>query len=275
MKKIGFIDYYLDEWHANNYVGWIREVTNGEMQVAYAYGEIPSVNTGATSEEWCERFQVKHCQTIEEVVERSDYLIVLSPDHCHRHYDLSKLALESGKPVFVDKTFAESKAEAERIFAVAKASPMFSSSALRFSKKLQAVAKDDIQSLVSFGGGCPVNYIIHQLEPIAVLMGTDVEKAMYTGHDSAHSWTLRYRDGRTAFVNMLPGAKFETKIVRAESTQNLAIDDDFFKYFIADLVKFYEDGKEPICRQETINIMAIRETCLKAMEQPDQWLNVV
>ena len=24
MKTIGFIDYYLDEWHANNYPAWIR-----------------------------------------------------------------------------------------------------------------------------------------------------------------------------------------------------------------------------------------------------------
>ena len=24
--KIGFIDYYLDEWHANNYPDWFREI---------------------------------------------------------------------------------------------------------------------------------------------------------------------------------------------------------------------------------------------------------
>ena len=26
--KIGFIDYYLDEWHANNYPQFLREATN-------------------------------------------------------------------------------------------------------------------------------------------------------------------------------------------------------------------------------------------------------
>ena len=25
MKKIGFIDYYLDEWHANNYPQFIKD----------------------------------------------------------------------------------------------------------------------------------------------------------------------------------------------------------------------------------------------------------
>lgn len=35
MKKIGFIDYYLSEWHANNYPAWIKEI-NPEFEIAYA-----------------------------------------------------------------------------------------------------------------------------------------------------------------------------------------------------------------------------------------------
>ena len=31
MKKIGFIDYYLDEWHANNYPGFFKEAADGQM----------------------------------------------------------------------------------------------------------------------------------------------------------------------------------------------------------------------------------------------------
>ena len=26
MKKIGFVDYYLSEWHANNYPAWIERI---------------------------------------------------------------------------------------------------------------------------------------------------------------------------------------------------------------------------------------------------------
>ena len=38
MKKIGFIDYYIDEWHANNYPNWIRESKyKDEFEVSYAY----------------------------------------------------------------------------------------------------------------------------------------------------------------------------------------------------------------------------------------------
>ena len=38
MHKIGFIDYFLDEWHAEKYPGWIEKASSGSMKVAYAYG---------------------------------------------------------------------------------------------------------------------------------------------------------------------------------------------------------------------------------------------
>ena len=275
MKKIGYIDYYLDEWHANSYISWIKEASGGEMEVAYAYGHITAPTTGMTTDQWCEKHKIEKCETIAELVEKSDYLIVLSPDNSEMHVELSELALRSGKPTFVDKTFADSKAAAEQIFGFAENTKMFSSSALRFSEKLAAVKKEDISSVISTGGGRPGNYIIHQLEPIAVLMGTDVAKVQYTGNGVNYSWVLQFADNRTAFINILPGGSFESKIVHKDSTETIAIDDDFFMRFIEVLIRFYNGEAEPICRKETIKIMAIRETCLKAMETPGQWLDVI
>ena len=41
MKKIGFIDYFIDEWHANNYPRMIRESSfKGEFDVALAWDMI-------------------------------------------------------------------------------------------------------------------------------------------------------------------------------------------------------------------------------------------
>ena len=53
MMKIGFIDYYLDEWHANNYPQMLREASGGEMEVVCAYGMIDHPNGGRTNEQWC------------------------------------------------------------------------------------------------------------------------------------------------------------------------------------------------------------------------------
>ena len=38
--KIGFIDYYLDEWHANNYPSLIAEASNGAHEISCAYAHI-------------------------------------------------------------------------------------------------------------------------------------------------------------------------------------------------------------------------------------------
>lgn len=94
--KIGFIDYYLDEWHANNYPEWIKEASGGEMTVGYAFAETASPHTGVTTEEWCSRTGITQAASIEELVEKSDAIVVLSPDNCERHEMLSRLPLLSG-----------------------------------------------------------------------------------------------------------------------------------------------------------------------------------
>lgn len=86
MQTIGFIDYFLDEWHANNYPEWIKQASGGELQVAYAYGKIDSPRPGGlTTDDWCAKYGITRCATIEEVVEKSDCLLVLSPDNCEMH----------------------------------------------------------------------------------------------------------------------------------------------------------------------------------------------
>ena len=96
MLKIGFIDYYLDEWHANNYPEFIKEASAGEMEVAYAYGHIDSPIGGMTTDEWCAKYQIPRCMSIGELIEKSDVLIVLSPDNCEMHEQLCELPLRSG-----------------------------------------------------------------------------------------------------------------------------------------------------------------------------------
>lgn len=137
MLKIGFIDYYLDEWHANNYPAWIKEQSGGEMEVAYAYGHIDSPIGGMTTNAWCEKYGIQRCATIEELIEKSDRLIVLSPDNCEMHEELCRLPMSSGKLTYVDKTFAPDYPAAKRIFDAAQqgGTPCYSTSALRFAEE--------------------------------------------------------------------------------------------------------------------------------------------
>lgn len=39
MKKNGVIDHFLDQYHFHNYPDWIKNASNGEMQITYAWAE--------------------------------------------------------------------------------------------------------------------------------------------------------------------------------------------------------------------------------------------
>ena len=181
--KIGFIDYYLDEWHADNYPEMLRKASGGEMEAAFAYGMIDSPLTGKTSAQWCEEHGIALCGSIQEVIERSDALIVLSPDNCEMHEELSQLPLRSGKKTYIDKTFAPDRKTAEAIFALGEANgtPCYSTSALRFAAEYEALRGRRVKSMSTWGPNGLETYGIHQLEPIMMLMQGCAAQVMSVG----------------------------------------------------------------------------------------------
>lgn len=273
--KLGFIDYYLDEWHANNYPRMIREASHGQIEVAYAYGMITSPLTGKTTDQWCQEMGIARCHSIEELIEKSDGLIVLSPDNCEQHEGLCQLPLRSGKPCFVDKTFTPDGATARRLFEIAKAhhSPCFSTSALRFASEYQGLS--GINQLSSWGGGLVETYVIHQLEPIMMLMGYQPERALFTGSDDMAAFMLDFGQGRLATLHCFQGgAPFMMQAVGDKANQMIEVKSDFFGLFIQTLVSFMQSGKPPVKPEDTIAIMQTRGAMLRAMDRPGEWVNI-
>ncbi|MEG0691961.1 MAG: hypothetical protein RR444_02655 [Oscillospiraceae bacterium] len=279
MKKVGFIDYFLDEWHAENYPAWIKEASDGEYQVCYAYAKIDGTQVGKMSSlDWTKKHDITLCDTIEEVIDKSDVLIVLSPDNPEYHLELSRLAVMSGKPTYVDKTFTNTKAEAEEIFTLAKehGTPVYSTSALRFTAEYIATRKDGISGILSVGGGKFDNYCIHQIEPVVCFMGTDAKRVMFLGSRQSPSMVIEFADKRYASIN-----QFKEKVPFGlcinyddDSCENVTAGSAFFTDFIKELVDFFRTAIPKVSAEETIAIMAIREACFKALETPAEWISV-
>ena len=164
MKKIGVIDYYLDQYHFENYPSWIKKLSDGEMEIAYAWAKVE--HEGGKSNALCAKEQgVELLSSIEEVIEKSDFLIVMSPDNPEQHEELCKLPLQSGKLTYIDKTFATDRDAAIRIIDMAKKgnTPFFSTSALRYSVEYENIKRDGIEFIASRGPGKFGNYGIHQV----------------------------------------------------------------------------------------------------------------
>ncbi|MCY9665493.1 hypothetical protein M5X11_11045 [Paenibacillus alginolyticus] len=277
MKKIGFIDYFLDEWHAEKYPDWIEKASNSGMKVAYAYGK-SNIEGKLSNADWSEKKGIQLLDSIEAVVEQSDFMVVLSPDHPEYHEELSLIPLRSGKPTYIDKTFAPSRSTALRMFEFAEkhGTPMYSTSALRFASEYTGLEKQGIESICSLGPGQFENYSIHQVEPIILLMGTDVKRVMWTGTANTPALLIGYADGRQATINLYGWeCPFSMALhYEAGSSNFLKIESDFFGAFIENLIGFFETGKPPVPQAETIAIATILEFGMKAAKTPFQWLEL-
>ncbi len=278
MIKVGFIDYYLDEWHANTAPKHLEEQSKGEVKVCYAYGEIPSPK-GVTSEQWCENMGVEHCATIAEVIEKSDVLVILSPDNCERKEDLCREALASGKPCFVDKPFGTDLASAKRMFAIAEenGTPVYTCSALRYAQEYTEVDRAAIKSLVAM---CPQNsydnYILHALEPAMMLMEEPASRAMAVKHgDDFYSVTIEMQSGRYIVISSFNyDSPYMMNISIPTSNKLIDCSYDFWIYHYKTMIEFFKTKVEPISHKETLMIAAAREAGKNSFSANGEWVEV-
>lgn len=274
MKKLGFIDLFIDEWHANNYPAWIKTARRGtEFELAYAWEKAPQ--NGRPLEKWCADFGVTPLKSMEEVVEKSDAVFVLAPSNPEVHRKLAEIPLKSGKPVFVDKPFAPSKADAEAMFELAAKhnTPLMSSSALRFSTELDAYRnKPGTTYMETTGGGRSFwEYSIHQIEMIVSVLGTGAKRIMQCGANDVEHMVIQYEDDRRASVTYTPNAPFTTRLVHEGKMIVNPQCSDFFPILLSEILDFFATGKSPIDTAQTIEIAALVAAGIKALEAKNVW----
>ena len=282
MKKIGFIDHFLDEWHANQFPAWIRGSDERRgLEIALAWAEMDKEG-GLTTDQWCEKHRVARAGSLEEIVDKSDCLVILSPDHPERHEELSEPALKSGKPVYIDKTFAPDVAAARRMFALAEdhGTPMFSCSALRFAAELDQIEKSLAPGEARFvntgGGGRVSTYLVHQAEMAVRLLGTGAHRVMVVGEGETAAVTVQYPDGRQAVMQIMPNLPFRVSAAGADgaAAHHLSVDHSFFQHFIDAVLRFFHDRQPPVSAEDTLQIMVLIEAARQAAEKPGTWVNL-
>lgn len=279
MWKIGFIDYYLDEWHANNYPRWIQEKSEElgvPFKIAYAWEDKPREG-GIDAAAWCEKFGAEKCATREEVIEKSDFIVVLSPDNAEQHERLGREALMSGKPVYMDKTFAPDLAAAKRMFDLAEANktPLCSSSALRCTRNLDNLKGDEnISYFTTVGPGRLDNYAVHQVEMIVSVMGAKAKRVMVTGSENARQAVIDYGKNRYASFTQMPHLDFVCNVTWSDGQSETVIPTDYFPNFIKDMLSFFIGGAPVAPREETLAVMAIIDAATAAAKKPGSWVKI-
>ena len=264
MKKIGFVDYYISEWHANNYPVWI-DALGSEYKVTHAWAEqeISPVD-GRSTDEWCGKFGVKRCETIDELCRECDVIVILAPSDPQKHLGYAEAVLPYGKPTYIDKTFAPDLETAEKIFAIARqyGTPFFSTSALRYADELVELMGGDNYIITGGGSNFP-EYCVHIVEMAVKLLADRVKETSVICQGSQRICTLVTENGKRATLIYAPAMPFTVACDKADGGASYtAITSAFFSALIKDIIRFFDCGETSFDTRETLEVMKVRDALL-------------
>lgn len=283
MLKIGFADYYLDNWHANYYPGFLREAIakyGYDAAVTSAYA-LHDKEGGMTSVQWCRKNHMQLMGSMEEMIDSVDAIMVIAADNSSWHEEVCRLPLASGKPVFVDKTFAQDLETGKKMFEWAEkhSTPVMSTSAQRYCPSIQDYLereKGRTRFMSTVGPHDLSNYAVHQFEPIVAVMGIGVKrvKAFAVGN-KVTQLILDYGDGKTASFTQTPNPWAEFCFMVSDGEKGERLDSsDFYVPTMKAILDFFETGISPVSKEETLEILALIDAAKEARETPDTWFEL-
>lgn len=281
--KIGFVDHHLNNYHANTFIKIINDGKVGpDIEVVAAYESDPE---GA---DWCEANKVPRAKSAAEVVEKSDAIIVLAPDFVQTHLSLATPALESGKPVYLDKILAESVDDARKILSIAAdhKTPIMSTSSLRFSIELQQllslVGDGPYDGIFSRGFGRWRGYAVHTIQSALRLLGGKVRRVIDTGQDTNHLITVENDQGRRAFIeireceNQYQATPWQVGILHHKNYEVITVSkfDEFYVAMLQQVVGFFQSGKSPVPVQEMLDCVIVEACADNSYCNGNRWIDV-
>jgi predicted dehydrogenase len=263
MKRIGYVDFNLENFHANIYLKHLRnELKDRGFDVAGC----TAVNESA-GREWAARNAAPYFSTPREMASHVDFYMVLAPSNPEMHWELCKSCFPLRKPTYVDKTFAPDVATAKRIFTLADkyGTPIQTTSALRYTG-VQAYVKEaggsaNVRHMVAWGGGRSFEeYAIHPLEMVISCMGPNAQSIMRRGTGDQSQLLVNFDEGRTAVVNVFTNAKtpYAATVTTLSETKFIAVDGArLFLDTASAILDFFETGQPNIPRAESIMVRRI------------------
>lgn len=280
MKKIGFVDYYLSEWHANSYPAWMIEAAEKlgkEYKIAYAWAEeyISPVD-GRNTDEWCAAMGAERCDSIDELCEKSDFIVVLAPSNPEKHLEYAEAVLKHGKRTYIDKTFAPDYKTARKIFNIGEkyGAKFFSSSALRYSSALDGLCGS--KYVTTFGGGSNFDeYIVHQAEMVIATLQSEPLSVKVSRQGKQYIVSVKLEGDKAATMIYAPSFSFA---IAAESECGDAVyracGAGFFQDLILDMIKFFEGEEPSFDTAQTLLVMKLREAAIKGTSAIDTEIEI-
>ena len=277
MKRIGLIDYYINEWHALNYPTFLNNVKKDfdeDFCITDFYAEID--HPDLPSDDYESKFGVHKCSSLEDICTKCDYLMVLYPDNPEKKFETIKKVIPFKKPIFVDKTFMNNYEEAQKTFDLAEkmGTPLFTSSSLRYANEV--VELGNVDSLLVIAPSVHLSdYWIHPLEIVVSKMGAGAVRAKLSRSGVHHMLNIEYPNNKSALIVIAEGGNAQDFFVSGNGKfkQNLTrCISPYFENEMRDILRFFQQKNPSFSHLETLEAMKLRDIALE--NRLDEWVNL-
>ena len=272
MTRIGFVDYDLNNFHADIYLKLLR----GELaELGYTVAGCTALKA-ESGRIWAAENDVAWFDDVNVLDAQVDFYVVLAPSNPETHLQLCEQVLPMGKPTYVDKTFAPDTQTAEAIFTLADKHSVViqTSSALRYTDVQKYVVDaggfEKVLHMVAWGGGSSfAEYAIHPVELVISCMGDGVQRLLRWSDEPRSRLLLEWADGRTAVIHVhTDGATtpYSASLTSATETRFVAVDSSaIFRDTARAFLLAFERGQANVPRGQTLDVHRI----LDAARRPD------
>ncbi|MCA0754275.1 Gfo/Idh/MocA family oxidoreductase [Paenibacillus sp. N4] len=255
-------------------------VNGGHVTIVYPGGSpdfpLSRQRVAGFTGELVRSFGVRIASTPAEVAEASDAILLLAADG-RKHKELFERIAAYGKPVFIDKPFALSSADAMEMKRMAEACgiPLMSCSSLRYAQSLtEELAKgtqSDIAGAHVYG---PISveptqgyyfwYGIHSAELLYAIMGPGCLSVTVESSETMEWIKGRWHDGRIGTIRLSRSGSYRFGALIHRKTESVHVDTEsspkpFYSSLLENVIGWFGTRKPALDLNETIEIIRFLE----------------
>lgn len=270
--RIGFVDYQLENFHANVFLkAYRQDLPETHAVVAGCWGMDPEVGQA-----WARANDVPWYDSVRKLASQVDAFMILAPSNPEHHWPLVKKVASFGKPIYLDKPSAPDARTLGRIFNYADKHDVSlqTTSALRYTAVQQKAAElqgqqgEPVRHIVTWGGGRSFEeYGIHPVEMAVSCLGGEVQGLSRRTHGNFWQLLVNFSQERTATINVSIDSQTAFAATLVTDKRTLHIAPDTSRLFIdaaAAIAAFLRSGTPNIPREESLAVRRILDAAGKA-----------
>lgn len=225
-----------------------------------------------------EGWGVKVTTNFEEAVADCDALMLEINDPAY-HLEYFTKCAGLGKMIFLDKPFADTLANAKKIYELTKANQLkvFSSSSIRFAPAFATACRKLPQPAFvhvygPFGkppsGNSIVWYCVHTFEMLERAMGRGAQSVFVKKDGAGFTAIVQYPDNRRGVAELLEGAFVYGGCLhnKEKSFPYVASTARVYTNLLKEITKFFRTGKAPVALEDTMEVMALLDAAQRSFD---------